>query len=150
MRRNDREKTKEEALDILAKGSYGILCTLGENGYPAGTPLNYVSDVGSIYVHFAKGNALESATKHPKVGFTVVTRSDVVPSEFVTNYESVMVYGRAVELHGQQKYDALYLLIKKYSPGFEESGIEHIKEDIDKCHVLKISIDHLTGKGRTG
>jgi len=150
MRRKDRQVSHEEALAILAKGSYGVLCTTGENGWPSGTPLNYADNGAHIYVHFATGQALANVRHNPKVGFTVVSRSDVVESEFVTNYESVMVHGTAEELDGEDKFAGLRLLAMKYSAKFEKEGIEHIKEDIDKCHVLRIHIDNVTGKARRG
>jgi nitroimidazol reductase NimA-like FMN-containing flavoprotein (pyridoxamine 5'-phosphate oxidase superfamily) len=150
MRRSDRQMSKEDALAILGRGSYGILSTAGENGYPSGTPFNYADDGENVYLHFAAGSVYKSVAKEPRVGFTVVGRSEVVPQDFATNYESVMLHGMAEELHGKEKYAALHLLVKKFSPQFEESGIEHIDEDIDNCHVLKIRIEHITGKTRKG
>ena len=34
MRRKDRETTEERAYEILKNGEYGILSTIGEDGYP--------------------------------------------------------------------------------------------------------------------
>ena len=148
MRRTDRQLSEGEALGILSEGIYGTLCTIGENGYPSGTPLNYADDGGNIYVHLAAGNALFGVRHNQKVGFTVVTRADVIPHEFVTNYESAMVYGAAEELHGREKFDALHLLVKKYCADIEKDGVDYIREDIDNCHVLRIRIEHITGKAR--
>ena len=39
MRRKDRETTEERAYEILKNGEYGILSTIGEDGYPYGVPL---------------------------------------------------------------------------------------------------------------
>ena len=150
MRRSDRAISKEAALEVLAKGSYGVLSTIGENGYPSGTPLNYADDGENIYVHFAAGSALKNVALNPKVCFTVVTCNDVIPSEFSTNYESVMAFGTAEEVHGQEKYDGLHLLVKKYSAKFEKEGVEYIGKAIDNCLILKIKIDHITGKARKG
>jgi len=150
MRRKDRQISHKEALAVLAKGSYGVLCTSGENGWPSGTPLNYADDGEHIYIHFAAGQAFANVKHNPKVGFTVVNRSDVVASEFVTNYESVMVNGTAEELVGEDKFAGLRLLVMKYSAKFEKEGIEHIKEEINNCHVLRINIDNISGKARRG
>lgn len=38
MRRKDRETTEERAYEILKNGEYGILSTIGEDGYPYGVP----------------------------------------------------------------------------------------------------------------
>ena len=101
-------------------------------------------------MHFAAGSALKNAALNPKVCFTVVTRNDVIPQEFTTNYESVMAFGTAKEAHGQEKYDALHLLVKKYSAKFEKEGVEYIGKAIDNCRILKIKIDLITGKARRG
>lgn len=42
MRRKDRLLTEKEAREILSEGEYGVLSTMGENGYPYGVPVNYV------------------------------------------------------------------------------------------------------------
>ena len=143
MIRTDRKISKDAALEILAKGSYGVLCTIGENGYPSGTPLNYADDGENIYVHFAAGSVIKNAALNPKVCFTVVTRNDVLPQEFTTNYESVMAFGTAKEVHGQEKYDALHLLVKKYSVKFEKEGAAYIGKSIDNCRIFKIKIEHI-------
>ena len=40
MRRKDRKTTEERAYEILKNGEYGILSTIGEDGYPYGVPVN--------------------------------------------------------------------------------------------------------------
>ena len=147
------DKLREEALinSVVAQRLRRIReSTIGENGYPSGTPLNYADDGDNIYVHFAAGSALKNAALNPKVCFTVVTRCDVIPPEFAANYESVMAFGTAEEVHGQEKYDALHLHVKKYAAEFEKEGLAYIGKGIDNCRILKIKIDLITGKARMG
>ena len=39
------------ALKLLTKGSYGILSTIGKDGFPYGVPLNYTYLENSIWFH---------------------------------------------------------------------------------------------------
>lgn len=150
MRRKDRQISEKESIEILSRGEYGVIGTIGINGYPCSTPLNYVLDEGSIYVHFfvRGGNIHESITSNNKVSFTYVGKTTVLEDEFVTNYESVMVFGKAEIADDIEKRHALVLMIDKYSPNFKKQGLEHIEEDFNKTCVVKITIEHITGKAR--
>lgn len=150
MRRKDRQISESESYEILSKGEYGVIGTIGVNGYPCSTPLNYVVNGSNIYVHFFKsgGNIHESIINNNKVSFTYVGKTTLLESEFVTNYESVMVFGRAEIADDEEKKNALVLMIDKYSPNFKEQGLEHIKEDFGNTCVVKIKIEHITGKAR--
>ena len=48
MRRKDRETTEERAYEILKNGEYGILSTIGEDGYPYGVPVNFAVEGNKI------------------------------------------------------------------------------------------------------
>ncbi len=152
MRRKDRQLSEDESRKILEQGEYGVIGTIGTNGYPCATPLNYVLEGDNIYVHFfiSGGNIHESITSNNKVSFTYVGKTTVLADEFVTNYESVMVFGKAEIAGDEEKRHALVLMIDKYSPNFKKQGLEHIEEDFDNACVVKIAIEHITGKARRG
>lgn len=146
MRKKDRELAVEEALQILKAQTYGILSTMGEDGYPYGVPVNYVVDKDKIYFHCAKdaGHKVENIRYCPRVCFTVVGDSEVLPSKFSTRYESAVVYGECREADHKQK--ALEKLIEKYSPDYRECGLKYIKEAMDITGVYEITIEQVTGK----
>ncbi|GAA0086402.1 pyridoxamine 5'-phosphate oxidase family protein [Clostridium sp. CTA-7] len=149
MRRKDREIEALEAIEVLKKCEYGILSTVDENGYPYGVPLSYVYANDSIYFHSAvEGHKLENIKKNDKVSFCVVGQTDVLPDKFSTKYESVIIFGRAKEVFDDEKNAALLELINKYSADYIEKGKTYIKNANDKTKVIKISIDHISGKGR--
>lgn len=152
MRRKDRQISESESREILGRGEYGVIGTIGVNGYPCSTPLNYVLDGNNIYVHFFKsgGNIHESIASNDKVSFTYVGKTTVLQDEFVTNYESVMVFGKAEIAGDEEKRHALVLMVEKYSPDFKKQGLEHIDEDFNNACVVKIKIEHITGKARRG
>lgn len=149
MRRKDRMLGADDTVGILTQGEFGVLSTVSADGQPYGIPLSYVYLGSSIYFHCAtEGHKLENLTANGKVSFCVVGRTQVLPDQFTTNYESAIVFGHAVEVQGTEKYDALLALLEKYSPGFIESGKEYIEKNLARTKVVKISIDHLAGKSR--
>ena len=149
MRRKDRELINEDIEKILLTGEYGILSTIGNNGYPYCVPLSYVYHDGSIYFHCAhEGYKLQSIKANNKVAFNIVLDTEVLPGKFSTKYESVTIFGRANIVQGEEKEVTLLQLIEKYSKKFIEQGKKYIDNAKDSTTVVKISIDHKTGKGR--
>ena len=49
MRRKKQALSQQEVLDILHKGTSGVLALLGDNDYPYAVPISYVYDDGKIY-----------------------------------------------------------------------------------------------------
>ena len=56
MRRANLEADESTSKQILVEGSYGILSTVGEDGFPYGVPVNYAYDGDKIYFHCAKNS----------------------------------------------------------------------------------------------
>jgi nitroimidazol reductase NimA-like FMN-containing flavoprotein (pyridoxamine 5'-phosphate oxidase superfamily) len=147
MRRKDKEIGTDEAINLLTKCEYGVLSTVGNDGQPYGVPLNYTYKDNCIYFHCAlKGHKIDNIDDNPKVSFCTVGNTEVLPSEFSTNYVSAVAFGVASEVQGTERYDALVLLLEKFSPGFIEEGKKYI-EKLDKVtKVIKIQIQHISGK----
>ena len=150
MRRKDRELTKQEALEILKKGEYGILTTIGTNGYPYGVPISYVYKNEKIYFHCAAniGTKVENIQANPKVSFTVIGPTEVLPKSFSTKYESVIAFGQAKELKDEGKKEALIYIIEKYSSEHKEAGLKYIDNMFEKTGIYEVSIDYISGKAR--
>jgi nitroimidazol reductase NimA-like FMN-containing flavoprotein (pyridoxamine 5'-phosphate oxidase superfamily) len=147
MRRKDKEIGTDEAINLLTNCEYGVLSTVGNDGQPYGVPLNYTYKDNCIYFHCAlKGHKIDNIDDNPKVSFCTVGNTEVLPSEFSTNYVSAVAFGVASEVQGTERYDALVLLLEKFSPGFIEEGKKYI-EKLDKVtKVIKIQIQHISGK----
>jgi Predicted flavin-nucleotide-binding protein len=149
MRRKDRSMDNEKSIGLLEKGQYGILSTVGENGYTYGVPLNYTYNRDNIYFHCAEeGYKLKNILYNNKVSFCVVGNTAPIPEKFSYKFESVVVFGKAEEVSGIEKEEALVSLVKKYSNEFVDKGLEYIRKDSCKTKVVKITIDHMTGKTR--
>lgn len=149
MRRKDRKISEDESFEILHKGEYGILsmCTADNAGY--GIPLNYVLWNNSLYFHCAvEGSKLNYIRNNNKVSFCVIGKTEILPSEFGTLYESCIVSGSAFIVEGDEKRDVLVKLVEKYSADFVSEGGEYITKFIGKTNIVKISIDSISGKAR--
>lgn len=148
MRRSSREVSKEAAMEFLAKGEYGILATVCEDGQPYAVPVNYAVEGDTIYIHGTNeiSQRNENMQKNPKVCFTVVGTTELLPAEFSTKYESAVVTGTARLSEEPEK--GLLLISEKYSPGLEEAAAKHIKAALSKVAVYEISIAAITGKAR--
>lgn len=147
MRRKDKQLPTDEDIKILTDGKYGMLSTISTNGYPYVVPLNYVYHKGSIYFHSAvEGHKLENIKNNSKVSFCVVSDVEIIPREFDTKYKSVIVFGNAKEVFNGEKEEGLLALIEKYSKQFIDQGKKYIQNSKDKTRVVKIEIEHITGK----
>jgi nitroimidazol reductase NimA-like FMN-containing flavoprotein (pyridoxamine 5'-phosphate oxidase superfamily) len=149
VRRTDREIIMEEATQLLAEGEYGFLATVGADGQAYGVPLNYVYKNNCLYFHCAlEGHKLDNIKVNNKVSFCVVGKTKVLPDKFSTVYESVMAFGTASVVQGEERHNALLSVVEKYSPEFIEEGKKAIAKYDDKTTIIKMAIDHITGKAR--
>ncbi len=149
MRRDDKKLDIEESIDILNKSEFGVLSTISSYGYPYGVPLNYAVREGHIYFHTAvEGYKLENIKNNDKVSFCVVSNIELLSSKFDTNYKSVIVFGKAKEVLGQEKIDGLKAIVNKYSKDYPKEGEKYIKVASEKVKVIRIDIEHVTGKGQ--
>ena len=147
MRRQDRQLSEPETMDVLTKGIYGVLSMNGV--YPYGVPLSYVYKHNCLYFHCAlEGSKLDNIYFNSKVCFTVVGSTKILEDKFSTEFESVMAFGDASIIEGEEKLLALREFIEKYSPTFIEEGELYINRTIEKTCVVKIKITQLTGKHR--
>ena len=136
------------AIEILKKSSYGVLSTIGKNGFPYGVPINYTYWNNYICFHCAqRGHKLENINFSNKVSFCVVAKSDVLPKEFDTDYQSAIAFGLAFEVtNSSEKKDILMSIINKYSPDYLQAGKLYMEKYWDESKVIKIEIKHITGK----
>ena len=148
MRRKERIKTYEENIQILEECTNGILSVIGDDGYPYGVPVSYVYNNSKIYFHCAvEGHKIDSIKAEPKVSFTVVGADNINSEKFTTAYKSVICFGTATLLEGDNKQYAMELIVEKYSADFKEKGLELIANKWDRTAVVCIEIEHMTGKG---
>lgn len=152
MRRADRLVGDKEAYDILEKGEYGILATVDQDNQPYGAPVSYAVAGNHIYFHGTSdgGYKYDNISHNSKVSLTVVGKTEVLPNEFATAYESVVAFGEASLVTDEaERLMAFREILKKYSSDFLEEGEKYIENAGHKTMVIKIQITKLTGKHRT-
>ena len=150
VRRKDREIDEPAARELLERGEYGVLSTVGPDGAPYGVPLSYVYRDTAIYFHSApEGRKVEHLSSGAPASFCVVGQTEVLPDKFATRYESAIAAGEIRELHGFEKTTALGWLVEKYSPEFRAQGAEYIAQAEGKTRVFALCLHYVTGKRRS-
>ena len=153
MRRQDRRLDDDGIKEILRIGEYGVLATVTAEGQPYSVPMSYAydEDSGAIYMHCTAdgGQKIDDILSEPRVCFTVVTGTKVIPERFTTAYRSVNVFGK-MELPDDpgEKMRGLMALVLKYSSDYEVPGRRYAESSLDKVTVLRLDIDSFTGKAR--
>jgi nitroimidazol reductase NimA-like FMN-containing flavoprotein (pyridoxamine 5'-phosphate oxidase superfamily) len=149
LRRKDRAITEEEAMALISRAEYGVLSTVSENGEPYGVPLNFCIIDRCIYFHCAvEGRKIDNIKQNKSVSFCTVGNTEILPDQFGTKYESVIVSGGIEEVFDDNKQIALEGLLHKYSPDFFDKGLKYIEALREKTKVFKITINSLSGKAR--
>jgi len=148
MRRRKQLLPKEATEEILQRGQSGVLAVSGDDDYPYAVPLSYVYDSGKIYFHCAtNGHKLDGIKRNSKVSFCVIDKDQIVPGKFTTYFRSAIVFGKArILTDDAAKRNALELIVRKYSAGYEEDGDEEIRKTWNAVCVVEIAVCHMTGK----
>ena len=149
MRRAERQITEDECIAIIKNNNAGVLSLCGAGGYPYGVPLNYMYLDGVLYFHCAKeGRKLALISHDDKACFTVIGKNEVVPDAVSNNYQSVIVFGSiGIVTDDTLKHEILIEFGVHF--GCEQGMLEkYVAKHSDSCHVLKLTIAHMSGKMR--
>ena len=151
MRRQDRAMDAAQMSDVLERGEYGVLASVGADGHPYAVPYSYAVLDDSIYIHCTSeaGHNRENLSHNSTVCFTVVGRTEVLPEKFTTDYESVVVFGHAREVNDpQNRKRAIMALLDKYSNGYQDRGLKYYEAVGDSVAIIEIEPIKVTGKMR--
>lgn len=147
MRRNKQLLSPEETKAVMDRCTNGILACLGDEDYPYAVPLSYVYFNGKIYFHSAKsGHKIDAITKYPKVSFSVVDEDTIVSEEYTSHFRSVIAFGKARIVEGDERLEAFEAMVEKYS-GDQPEDERH--REIARCtqaYIVAIDVEHITGK----
>lgn len=148
MRRFKQQLSDDYVDEILKRGKTGIMAVIGDEGYPYTVPMNYVYADGKIYMHSAlSGHKIDALRANDKVSFCVIDADDVVPSDYSTNFRSVIAFGRARIVEDEAaKMASLRLLGDKYNPNQPEALDKEVSHGFSRLHMIEITIEHVTGK----
>lgn len=150
MRRKGRQLTPAEAYALLERSEYGVLATVGEDGWPYGVPMSYALEGDTIYLHCARDVGLRCANLavNPRASFTVVGDTQVLPGEYSTVYESAVALGTVAPAEDRKR--GLLALVDKYSSDFRSQGERYAEQSLaaGEVAVYALHVEHLTGKAR--
>lgn len=160
MRRKDREKDKNFALEIIDKVSFGVM-TIGESSYSL--PISFARDGDYLYFHGAKTglkNSLLEKEGHVRIVFVgdnylpdPISQEEIMKEPkklaklFTLKYESAIVEGTCSLIKDKKQRDlALTLICKKFYPDLDDyiKMAVDMNGDITSCY--KIKINEISGK----
>lgn len=149
MRRFKQEVSKEECVAILNSEIRGVLSLIGDDNYPYGVPVDFYYDLNenAIYIHGAKeGHKIDSIKNNNKVCFTTYNKGFLKEGDWALNSTSVIIFGKAELINDINiAEDKCRKLALKIYPNKEEIEDE-IKSAIDRVQLIKINIEHMSGK----
>lgn len=140
----------DEMLEIVEKEEYCIISTVGEGNIPYAFPMSYIYKDNYIYFHCAKeGHKIDNFRYNDNVCVTIVGKTELIPKDLDTSYESVVILGKVSKVEDEdKKVEILVDIVEKYAAEFLEKGVMEAKRDVSVTAIYKISIDKITGKNR--
>ena len=103
------ELTPTEVEDVLVNGVIGRIGCLS-SGRPYVVPVCYAYADGSVYGHSVEGQKLSALRDNPLVCFEVEDVRDL------SNWRSVIAWGRPEELSGAEAAEGMRLLVERPRP----------------------------------
>ena len=148
MRRKRQLLSEEDSIDILTKATAGTLALLGDNDYPYAVPISYVYQERKLYFHSAlAGHKVDAIRKCDKASFCVIDKDEVHPEKYTTYFRSVIAFGRIHIIEDEQeKQETARMLGNRYNPNNDESLQKEIESGISRMLMIRLDIEHLTGK----
>lgn len=149
LRRTKQILSPNECVEILERGTSGVLSVFGDEGYPYAIPLNYIYRDNKLFFHSAKaGHKIDAILSHPQVSFCVIDQDQIVPQEYTSYFRSIVAFGKARILDNSAEIRlALEWLAMKYSSSQTQEHRHHaIEKDFKTVCIIEVSIEHLSGK----
>ncbi|MBU5439719.1 pyridoxamine 5'-phosphate oxidase family protein [Tissierella sp. MSJ-40] len=147
MRRNKQLLSIDDIVAVMERCTNGVLACMGDNDYPYAVPLSYVYFDNKIYFHSAKvGHKVDAIIKNPKVSFSVIDEDTIVSGEYTTYFRSVIAFGKARVVEGDEWVKGFEALVEKYSGDQPKKAKQKEISGCTQSHVIAIDIEHITGK----
>jgi nitroimidazol reductase NimA-like FMN-containing flavoprotein (pyridoxamine 5'-phosphate oxidase superfamily) len=157
LRKHSEVTDPQEIQRILSLTNIGRLATIGQDGYPYITPVNFVRLEGKIYFHCApKGEKLDNLTREPRVCFEVDVPLSYIdigldPARPLCHlhqyYHCVIMRGIATDVKDRTlKLAALNTLIAKHEKTENFTPVTADMSGYKACKVIEIKPDSITAK----
>jgi nitroimidazol reductase NimA-like FMN-containing flavoprotein (pyridoxamine 5'-phosphate oxidase superfamily) len=158
MRRRQCEVTDPgEIRRILSTATIGRLATIGADGFPYITPVNYVYTKDCVYFHCAlKGEKLDNIARDDRVCFQVDIplayldlgyNPDGGACSLHQFYHCVIIRGRArVVPDGELKTEALNALVAAHEPDRSPASVHEGMAAYKACAVVEVRPEAISAK----
>lgn len=147
MRKANRQKDAEWALDVFDRAPYVTVSMTRPDGTPYGVPLSVVRKDDSVfYFHCAgEGEKLDCVRVNPLVSLSAVSkcapRYEEDKNNFTEYYHSAVAIGRAeIVCDDAEKIEALRLLCIRFLPKYMDHFDEAIARSLDRTTVVRITL----------
>ncbi len=149
MRRKGQALPVAACVEILERGTSGVLALSGDGGYPYAVPISYVYHDGKLYFHCARsGHKIDAIARSDKASFCVIDQDQVIPEKYTTYFRSVIAFGRIRVLEDDAaKRAAIERLAVKYAPDDNvDNRARAIEREWKPLCMLEMVIEHMSGK----
>ncbi len=147
MRKINRQKSSEWALEVFDKAPYVTVSMVREDHTPYGIPLSLVrKDEKSFYFHCAfEGEKVDCIKNNPIVSLSAVSRCtpkfEEDKNNFTEYYNSAVALGKAEEVTDPvEKTEALQLLCQRFLPNYMNHFDEAIQRSLERTCIFKITL----------
>ncbi len=149
MRRSDKEITDPAAIEDILKRARICHLALCDGAKPYVVPMNYGYDGNCLYLHSAReGRKIDIIKRNNLVAFSIFVDEQMVTGDtackFTTRYRSVMGEGKITLVDDADKKEEALRIIMRHQAG--EGNYEFERARVDKIAILRLDIEHLSGK----
>jgi nitroimidazol reductase NimA-like FMN-containing flavoprotein (pyridoxamine 5'-phosphate oxidase superfamily) len=155
VRRKDKEMSRAEVDDLLARSALAHFATVGADGQPYVVPNLFVYAEGKIFLHTttASGHFKTNVEANPRISFTVAEMGTVFPyGEFecdtTVSYASAVGFGMLrIETDRAKKSLFFDRFMTKYAdPKWQQDRPKGFYPRLDEVTIYVIEVERLTGK----
>jgi nitroimidazol reductase NimA-like FMN-containing flavoprotein (pyridoxamine 5'-phosphate oxidase superfamily) len=162
VRRAKCEITDErEIIRILNTATIGRIATIGSDGYPYVTPVNFVFHEGAVFFHSAlEGEKLDNIARDPRVCFEVDIPLSYLEVSFNPEknpcrahqfYHCVVIRGKARVIYdGRLKTQVLNALVGKHEENRDFQPVTEDSSGYARCCVIEVKPERMTAKSDLG
>jgi nitroimidazol reductase NimA-like FMN-containing flavoprotein (pyridoxamine 5'-phosphate oxidase superfamily) len=148
-----------DSAEIYAILDEGLVAHLGftdpQSNQPVVIPVAYGRDGDRILFHGSTGSRMFMALKQGVPICATITLLDGIvvarsPFNSSMNYRSVIAFGRAKVLEGEEKIEALYKVSERLIPGLWQAGRQQSSKEFAQTMIVELKLEDVTAKKRTG
>lgn len=162
MRRKQCQVTDVEKIEVLlGRARVGRLATIGEDGFPYITPVNFVWWNDSIYFHSAReGEKIDNIRRNNRVCFEIDIPLSYLDVGYDENrptcrvhqfYHCVIIRGRAQFVEDiEEKAASLNALVGAHENGGPFTPVTADTREVGLCSVIAVRVESLSAKSDLG